>query len=386
MGQINNGKMLIANFDLKENDIQALKLNDKIRIDNSWWNINKVIDYDANARKLTRVELISIDNEINFTPFMGPGGPIVPTAPSAIGPMQALAMSTINTTKMLASNVFSNQANAMVMGRGNVIVGGTRSVVVGDGYIVSENEMVTDNLITASINGTSTSELFPSFVQTNDIDLTLWNNGQGGIATNTTYGESALRSNTTGYENTAIGVGVLASNIIGNANTAVGFGALTSNIIGNSNTAVGAGTLIQNASDDNTALGSNALNTNNLGFANTAVGASAMVNNSIGFSNTAIGVAALANNTTGEYNNAIGVNALLGNTTGDNNTALGISTDSGNFDASIILGRDATATASNQFVSGSVTYPAGAVSVAAAAQTRTWDVIINGVAHKILLA
>jgi hypothetical protein len=26
------------------------------------------------------------------------------------------------------------------------------------------------------------------------------------------------------------------------------------------------------------------------------------------------------------------------------------------------------------------------VSVAAAAQTRTWDVIINGVAHKILLA
>jgi cyanate lyase len=82
MGQINNGKMLIANFDLKENDIQALKLNDKIRIDNSWWNINKVIDYDANARKLTRVELISIDNEINFTPFMGPSGPIIPTSPS----------------------------------------------------------------------------------------------------------------------------------------------------------------------------------------------------------------------------------------------------------------------------------------------------------------
>ena len=153
MGQINNGKMLIANFDLKENDIQALKLNDKIRIDNSWWNINKVIDYDANARKFTRVELISIDNEINFTPFMGPSGPIVPVGPGAIGPMQKLAMSTINTTRMITSNVFSNQADAMVMGRGNVIVGGTRSVVVGDGYIVSENEMVTDNLITASING-----------------------------------------------------------------------------------------------------------------------------------------------------------------------------------------------------------------------------------------
>lgn len=153
MGQINNGKMLIANFDLKENDIQALKLNNKIRIDNSWWNINKVIDYDANARKLTRVELISIDNEINFTPFMGPGGPVIPTPPAAIGPMQMLAMSNINTTAMITSNVFSNQATAQVMGRGNVIVNGTRSVVVGDGYIVSENDLVSDNLRASTFNG-----------------------------------------------------------------------------------------------------------------------------------------------------------------------------------------------------------------------------------------
>lgn len=153
MGQINNGKMLIANFDLKENDIQALRLNDKIRIDNSWWNINKVIDYDANANKLTRVELISIDNEINFTPFMGPGGPVIPTPPAAIGPMQMLAMSNINTTAMITSNVFSNQATAMVMGRGNTIVGGTRSVVVGDGYIVSENTLAGDNLRASTING-----------------------------------------------------------------------------------------------------------------------------------------------------------------------------------------------------------------------------------------
>jgi hypothetical protein len=153
MGQINNGKMLIANFDLKENDIQALKLNDKIRIDNSWWNINKVIDYDANARKLTRVELISIDNEINFTPFMGPSGPLIPVGPAAIGAMQMLAMGGINTTAMITSNVFSNQATAMVMGRGNTIVGGTRSVVVGDGYIVSENEMVGDNLRASTFNG-----------------------------------------------------------------------------------------------------------------------------------------------------------------------------------------------------------------------------------------
>jgi hypothetical protein len=318
MGQINNGKMLIANFDLNENDIQALKFNDKIRIDNSWWNINKVIDYDANARKLTRVELISIDNEINFTPFMGPSGPIIPTPPASIGSMQMLAMSGINTTRMITSNVFGNQATAMVMGRGNVIVGGTRSVVVGDGHIVSEDEIVADDLRTSSINGVATSELFPPFVQTNADDLTLWNNGQGGVVSNTTYGESALRSNTTGFGNTALGVSALESN-------------------------------------------------------------------SVGFANTAIGENALLNNTSND-NTAVGVNALLNNTIGNSNTAVGINTDSGDFDASIILGQDATATASNQFVTGSVAYPAGAVNVATVTQTQTWDVIINGVPHKILLA
>ena len=156
MGQINNGKMLTALFNLKEPDIQAMKLNDKIRIDNSWWNINKVIDYDANANKLTKVELISIDSEINFTPFMGPSGPNIPNPPAGIGPIQMLAMSSINTTRMTTSNVFSNQATAMVMGRGNVIVGGTRSMIAGDDRIISETTLAGDHLVVNSVNGVPT--------------------------------------------------------------------------------------------------------------------------------------------------------------------------------------------------------------------------------------
>jgi hypothetical protein len=156
MGQINNGKMLTALFNLKEPDIQAMKLNDKIRIDNSWWNINKVIDYDANAHKLTKVELISIDSEINFTPFMGPSGPNIPNPPAGIGPIQIMAMSNVNATKMMNTNVFSNQATATVEGRGNVIVGGTRSVVVGDGYIISETEVIADNVRALTFNGVPT--------------------------------------------------------------------------------------------------------------------------------------------------------------------------------------------------------------------------------------
>ena len=156
MGQINNGKMLTAMFNLKEPDIQAMKLNDKIRIDNSWWNINKIIDYDANANKLTKVELMSIDTEINFTPFMGPSGPNIPNPPAGIGPIQMLAMSSVNTTRMVTSNVFSNQATATVEGRGNVIVGGTRSVIVGDDRIISENTLAADSLMVRSLNGVST--------------------------------------------------------------------------------------------------------------------------------------------------------------------------------------------------------------------------------------
>ena len=156
MGQINNGKMLTAMFNLKEPDIQAMKLNDKIRIDNSWWNINKIIDYDANAHKLTKVELISIDTEINFSPFTGPNGPVIPNPPSSIGPIQVLAMSRVNATKMMNTNVFSNQATATVEGRGNVIVGGTRSVIVGDNYIISENTLVAENLMVTSFNGVPT--------------------------------------------------------------------------------------------------------------------------------------------------------------------------------------------------------------------------------------
>lgn len=66
LNQINTGKLLTAYFNLNEIDIQSLRLSDKIRIDNSWWNINKVIDYDANAKKLTKVELISIDDNLKI--------------------------------------------------------------------------------------------------------------------------------------------------------------------------------------------------------------------------------------------------------------------------------------------------------------------------------
>jgi len=74
------------------------------------------------------------------------------------------------------------------------------------------------------------------------------------------------------------------------------------------------------------------------------------------------------------------------NTSGSNNTAIGIDTLSGNFSTSVILGRGATATADNQFVIGATSYNAGSVATESNSSTRVWNVIINGVARKILLA
>ena len=68
-----------------------------------------------------------------------------------------------------------------------------------------------------------------------------------------------------------------------------------------------------------------------------------------------------------------------------NYKVLGVNAQSGNFNASVILGRSAAATGDNQFVVGSVSYPAGAVATETVVSDRTWAVIINGTAYKILL-
>jgi hypothetical protein len=94
----------------------------------------------------------------------------------------------------------------------------------------------------------------------------------------------------------------------------------------------------------------------------------------------------MISNSSGAQNTGIGRDALSANTTGSDNSALGYQTASGNFSGSTILGRGATATANNQFVIGSTGTVAGAVTSEVNASTQVWNVIINGVARKILLA
>jgi hypothetical protein len=148
VNQINVGKMLIAYFDLDEVDIQSLKLNDKIYIDNSWWNINKIQDYNGNQRQLTKVELISIDTEIDLAPFKTATGGYIGDTITAVGTDSILRGARAN------NNVIMPGADAMVFGRGNVVTSGTRGVIIGDGQTLSNDGMVVNNLtVTNTMNG-----------------------------------------------------------------------------------------------------------------------------------------------------------------------------------------------------------------------------------------
>jgi hypothetical protein len=164
MGQINNGKMLTAFFNLKESDIQPLELNDKIRIDNSWWNINKVIDYNANGNQLTQVELISIDNEVNLMPFaLGSPSPGVGTG--SVGPITQVANDTIIKTKTANSNIIPNSTSGLVTGKGNNVNPGLKVVVVADDATIEEDGIYTDNLtVYGKVNGIPVDPPYYSYV------------------------------------------------------------------------------------------------------------------------------------------------------------------------------------------------------------------------------
>jgi hypothetical protein len=116
-----------------------------------------------------------------------------------------------------------------------------------------------------------------------------------------------------------------------------------------------------------------------------AIGVGSLQSSNSG-ANVAIGHRALNSTTTGGGNTAVGFDSLRYNVLGANNTAIGAGSQSGDFNGSVILGVSATATANNQFVVGSATTNAGTVTTEANASTKVWNVKINGVDYKILLA
>ena len=220
---------------------------------------------------------------------------------------------------------------------------------------------------------------------------------------NTAVGSSSFTMNSSGTENAAVGWVAMGSGGTGSNNCAFGsnsllnvtssnncgFGdyTLRSLTSGNFNTAIGSNSQISaNTGAYNTSLGSYSLNACNTGGFNVAIGSNSLNACNSGNYNVAVGNQALSSTTSASNNTAIGYQSLLANASGTNNSALGFGTTATNLSGCVVLGKNATATANNQFVVGSTGTVAGAVTPAVNTSTQYWNVVINGVAQKILLA
>ena len=251
------------------------------------------------------------------TPLIG--GDFAAKTVTISGSLQVLGSvtGTIQSSSYALSSSYSRNATSA----SHALNGGVNRIIAGTNVTITNGGSGS-----VTINASGGGGSLPTMFEFNETDKTMWNNGNGNIETNTSFGQFALILNTTGFKNTAIGKDALISNMTGDANTAVGAFTLVSNTTGFANTAIGNEALLSNSTGaQNTAIGRWALEDNTTGDSNTAIGHTALTKNTTGIQNTSIGIASLFNNTTGNTNVAIGGSALTSNTTGSMNTAVGIS-------------------------------------------------------------
>ena len=136
MAQINSGKLYTVYLNLTSADIEQLKLNDKIYLDRSWWNINRVIDYNANANEPTKVELLSIDDELVLPKIKTRSDNKPFTGSSLVKPAITNVLHDINGSL----TINNSKGNVILNGKGNIIdTQVTNAVVIGDNQTVTKN-------------------------------------------------------------------------------------------------------------------------------------------------------------------------------------------------------------------------------------------------------
>ena len=209
--------------------------------------------------------------------------------------------------------------------------------------------------------------------------------GKSNNVNNTALGDFALSATTSGLYNTGVGYQALRNLSSGSSNVAIGHTAANGITSGSGNVAIGHNTLASAPSNRSgvTAVGNNTL-VNGPDFS--AGFGSGVLAFTTGDNNAAFGFGAGSNVTTGLSNTIVGCLAGFGTTTGNYNVFIGMTAGyTGNFSSSCVIGDDSP-TANNQMVIGSISNAFGTVASQVNTSSKYWEVTINGVVQKILLA
>ena len=83
LSQMNEGNLFTAYFNLNILDITKLKLSDKIQVENEYFHINK-LEYNPSGNGVTKVELMTVDSEVNLISFPVPAEPPGQPMPSDV--------------------------------------------------------------------------------------------------------------------------------------------------------------------------------------------------------------------------------------------------------------------------------------------------------------
>ena len=158
MSIFDTGHIMTAYFNLSYVDVANLKLSERIYVKDSWWNINKIIDFDLNNIKLTKVELISSDSDVQ--PFVANYNVLVNNVRDSnmnkAENKTSLDNSTTNTvgvgvrnTQIIGTNnvVQPNTNTNLIIGKDNTVFG-SNNFVKG-----SNNKVDGDNITVFGVDG-----------------------------------------------------------------------------------------------------------------------------------------------------------------------------------------------------------------------------------------
>ena len=160
--QISEGKLVTSSFYLNETDIAFIKdnLNTRLFIKDSYYVINKVIDYKPLEDGLTKVELLKIEKGVTFEPTIGSPTINFTTIDQVIS-IEGNGLTTGPSRSNITNRSLS--ANSSIVGSNNTvgansvaIVNGNDNVVSGDSVGISvtgSNNFVSSGLSNVTIVG-----------------------------------------------------------------------------------------------------------------------------------------------------------------------------------------------------------------------------------------